>query len=154
MARIEVELSVLLGGRRVDLRTAQDLSRYFRDEVVREAEVQYVAGMTASGSRHMVDACEAAARFAHGRSRGDLDSDEMLRFALVRAVEIVGEAAGAVSPEGKAALPVPWRWQIVGMRNRLVHAYFDINLDILWTDGGAGVAAHSWRNCSRSAEQD
>jgi hypothetical protein len=44
MARIELELSGLLGGRKVDLRTAQDLSRYFRDEVVRSAEPQYVAG--------------------------------------------------------------------------------------------------------------
>ena len=44
MARIEYELSAFLGGRRVDLRTAGDLSRFFRDEVIREAEVQYVAG--------------------------------------------------------------------------------------------------------------
>ena len=44
MVTIEQELSSLLGGRRVDLRTAQDLSRYFRDEVVRNAEPQYVAG--------------------------------------------------------------------------------------------------------------
>ena len=44
MARIEIELSALLGGARVDLRTAGDLSRYFRDEVVRTAEPQYVAG--------------------------------------------------------------------------------------------------------------
>jgi predicted nucleotidyltransferase len=44
MARIELELSALLNGRKVDLRTAQDLSRYFRDEVVRSAEPQYVAG--------------------------------------------------------------------------------------------------------------
>jgi predicted nucleotidyltransferase len=44
MAQIEIELSQLLDGRRVDLRTAQDLSRYFRDEVVRTAEPQYVAG--------------------------------------------------------------------------------------------------------------
>jgi hypothetical protein len=44
MAQIEIELSELLGGRKVDLRTAQDLSRYFRDEVVRTAEPQYVAG--------------------------------------------------------------------------------------------------------------
>ena len=43
MARIEYELSAFLGGRRVDLRTAGDLSRYFRDEVIREAEVQFVA---------------------------------------------------------------------------------------------------------------
>jgi predicted nucleotidyltransferase len=43
MARIEIELSPLLGGRKVDLRTAQDLSRYFREEVVRVAETQYEA---------------------------------------------------------------------------------------------------------------
>lgn len=43
MARIEIELSALMDGRRVDLRTAGDLSRYFRDEVVRTAEPQYVA---------------------------------------------------------------------------------------------------------------
>ena len=41
VAEIEQELSALLGGRRVDLRTAEDLSRYFRDEVLREAKVQY-----------------------------------------------------------------------------------------------------------------
>ena len=41
LADIEMEMSALLGGRRVDVRTPQDLSRYFRDEVVREAEVQY-----------------------------------------------------------------------------------------------------------------
>jgi len=44
LAQIEIELSHLLGGRKVDLRTAQDLSRFFRDEVVRDAEPQYVAG--------------------------------------------------------------------------------------------------------------
>ncbi len=44
MAQIEIELSGLLAGRQVDLRTAGDLSRYFRDEVVRTAEPQYVAG--------------------------------------------------------------------------------------------------------------
>ena len=44
IAEMEIELSQALGGCKVDLRTAQDLSRYFRDEVVRTAEVQYVAG--------------------------------------------------------------------------------------------------------------
>ena len=44
MAGMEIELSQALGGCKVDLRTAQDLSRYFRDEVVRTAEVQYAAG--------------------------------------------------------------------------------------------------------------
>jgi predicted nucleotidyltransferase len=44
LADIELELSALLGGRRVDVRTAEDLSRHFRDDVVREAEVQYASG--------------------------------------------------------------------------------------------------------------
>lgn len=43
LAGIEAELSALLGGRRVDLRTARDLSRYFRDEVMRTAQVQYAS---------------------------------------------------------------------------------------------------------------
>ena len=44
LAAMEQALSDLLGGRPVDLRTAEDLSRYFRDEVIRTAEVQYAAG--------------------------------------------------------------------------------------------------------------
>jgi uncharacterized protein with HEPN domain len=82
---------------------------------------------------HLVDALNSAIRFARGRSRRDLDADEMLLFALTRAIEIAGEAASRVSAETKDALPdLPWN-AIVGMRNRLVHAYFDIDHDILWT---------------------
>jgi uncharacterized protein with HEPN domain len=69
----------------------------------------------------MIEAAEAVARFLAGRKRPDIDRDEMLRFALVRAVEILGEAASKVSPETRAAAPVvPWT-AIVAMRNRLVH---------------------------------
>ena len=83
--------------------------------------------------QHLADALNSAIRFARGRERGDLDSDEMLLFALVRAVEIAGEAASQVTAETRAQLPdLPWS-SIVGMRNRLVHAYFDVNRDILWT---------------------
>ena len=82
--------------------------------------------------RHMVDAAEQALAFVQGRQRADLDTDAMLRLALTRAIEIVGEAAAQVSDAGCNDCPdVPWP-QIVGMRNRLVHAYFDINADILW----------------------
>jgi len=81
---------------------------------------------------HMIEAAETALEFVAGRSRADLDTDAMLRMALTRAVEIVGEAASQVSDEGRSELAsVPWA-QIVGMRNRLVHAYFEINRDILW----------------------
>ena len=81
---------------------------------------------------HMREAAEQALSFAAGRVRQDLDTDAMLRLALTRAVEIVGEAASQVSAAGRSELDgLPWQ-QIVGMRNRLVHAYFDINRDILW----------------------
>lgn len=57
----------------------------------------------------------------------------MLAFALVHALQIVGEAASKVSAETRDRRPeVPWA-TMIGMRHRLVHAYFDINLDILWT---------------------
>jgi uncharacterized protein with HEPN domain len=80
----------------------------------------------------MVEACEHAMAFASGREREDLESDVMLRMALARAVEIVGEAASKVSVQGRSELAaLPWP-EIVGMRHRIVHAYFDLNLDILW----------------------
>lgn len=81
---------------------------------------------------HMIEACEQALAFVAQRTRADLDTDTMLRFALTQVVQIIGEAASQVSEAGRAELPnLPWP-QIVGMRNRLVHAYFDINADILW----------------------
>ncbi|MBK7665766.1 MAG: DUF86 domain-containing protein [Sterolibacteriaceae bacterium] len=82
--------------------------------------------------QHMIEAAEQALSFVRDRNREDLGGDPMLRLALTRAVEIVGEAATQVSEAGRAEIPdVPWP-QIVGMRNRLVHAYYDINQNILW----------------------
>jgi len=96
LAEIEQELSALLAGRRVDLRTAEDLSRYFRDEVLREAQVQYESRDRVR-LQHLANALNSAIRFARGRERDDLDTDEMLLFALVRAIEIAGEAASQVT---------------------------------------------------------
>ena len=82
--------------------------------------------------RHMLDAAREAVGFARGRSRADLHLDRMLALALVRCIEIIGEAAAQIGPETRqrhAAIPWP---DIVGMRNRLVHAYFDINLNFVW----------------------
>ena len=82
--------------------------------------------------RHMRDASREAVRFSKGKHRADLDDDRMLVFALVKAIEIVGEAANQTSDATRIYLPdLPWV-DIVGMRHRLIHAYFDINLDILW----------------------
>jgi uncharacterized protein with HEPN domain len=80
----------------------------------------------------MIEAARACEDFVAERERADLDADLMLRFALVRAVEIIGEAASKVTSETRARFPtVPWP-AIVATRNRLVHAYFDIDLDMLW----------------------
>jgi len=82
--------------------------------------------------RHMLDAAQKAVEFTQHRSRGDLNTDEQLAFSLTHLLEIVGEAAGKVSAESQKAYPkIPWP-QIVGMRNRLIHAYFDIDLDEIW----------------------
>ena len=80
--------------------------------------------------RHMLDFVREAVSFARGRSRSDLDHDRMLALALVKCIEIVGEAAASVSPQARARYAtIPWA-DIIGMRNRLVHAYFDI--DQVW----------------------
>jgi uncharacterized protein with HEPN domain len=56
----------------------------------------------------------------------------MFALAVVKDIEIIGEAAARISEEAQEAYPqIPWV-DIVGMRNRLTHAYFDINLDIVW----------------------
>ena len=82
--------------------------------------------------RHMIEASESAIEFTNGRKRSDLDDDRMLLFAVVRAIEIVGEAANRMSAETRAALPsIPWH-AIVGMRNRLIHAYFEVNNQMVW----------------------
>lgn len=80
----------------------------------------------------MLDADREACRFIQGRSPEHLDRDLQLVWALVKAVEIVGEAAYQMAPESRAQIPgIPWQ-DIIGMRHRLVHTCFDIDRDILW----------------------
>lgn len=81
---------------------------------------------------HMLDAAKDAVQIASGRRFEDLQSDKQLRFSLVHCIEILGEAASRVSTECVVAHPeLPWS-RIVGMRNRLIHGYYDINLTIVW----------------------
>src|SRR5579871_3949089 len=82
---------------------------------------------------HMAEALGHAIRFIEGRRRADLDGEPMLTFALLYALLTVGEAANNVSHDTRLLLPqIPWP-VIIGMRHRLVHAYADIDHDILWT---------------------
>lgn len=83
--------------------------------------------------RQMLDHAREAVAMIRGRSRGDLDTDRQLNLALVRLVEVVGEAAARVPEDFRCRYPqVPWR-QTVALRNRLIHGYDVIDFDILWT---------------------
>ena len=82
--------------------------------------------------RHILDAAREAVAFSCDRSREDLDRDRMLSLSLVRLLEIVGEAARGISLETRKAHPqIAWN-KMAGMRDRLVHGYFDVNLDVVW----------------------
>lgn len=91
--------------------------------------------------QHMLEAARHAQQFVTAKDRTDLENDLLLQFALVRAIEIVGEAASQVSVESREEVSqLPWR-ALVGMRNRLIHAYFAIDLDILWVTAVRDIPA-------------
>jgi len=82
--------------------------------------------------RHMLDAAKEAISFAKNKARNNLDNNRMLVLSLVKSIEIIGEAASKVTNETKEKFPkIPWA-NMIAMRNRLIHAYFDIDLDVLW----------------------
>lgn len=82
--------------------------------------------------QHMLDHAREAVEMLRGRARSDLDTDRQLNLALTRLLEIIGEAAGRLLDEERSAFPsVPW-YEIIGLRNRLVHGYDSVDLDILW----------------------
>ena len=81
----------------------------------------------------MLSAIEKAISFTTEKTRADLDQDDMLALALVRLLEIVGEAARFVPDEIRDSHPeIPWR-EIAGTRDRLIHGYFAVDLDIVWS---------------------
>lgn len=81
----------------------------------------------------MLDHISEALAFVSGKQRSDLEEDRKLELALIRLVEVVGEAASRLPPGFREKHPaVPWK-DAVGMRNRLIHAYDTFDKDILWT---------------------
>lgn len=80
----------------------------------------------------MLVAARDAVVFADGLSFSEFARDQRTQLAILKCVEIVGEAASRVGAETREAHPaIPWR-EIVGMRNRLAHAYFEIDLRLVW----------------------
>jgi uncharacterized protein with HEPN domain len=80
----------------------------------------------------MLEAAKKAMAYTSDQERAVLDVDEMRALAVVRLLQIVGEAAKAVTHSTRAQFPeVPWR-QIAGTRDRLIHGYDAVDLDVVW----------------------
>jgi len=82
--------------------------------------------------RHMLESANEACTFLGNSSFEEFRENRMMANAIIRSLEVIREAASQVSLDFKNNHPeIEWRI-IVGMRNRLVHAYFDINFSVVW----------------------
>ena len=80
----------------------------------------------------MLLAARNAVKFAAPLTFPEFENDHLHQLAILKSIEIIGEAASRISEETKTKQPdIPWT-EIIGMRNRLVHGYFDIRLDRVW----------------------
>lgn len=98
---------------------------------------------------HMLEAAQKAIALAEGLTSADLKADEMRALAVTHLLEILGEAARGVSDETKAKLPsVPWT-EMAATRDRLIHGYFSVDLDIVWQ-----IVAHDLPPVARALEAE
>lgn len=82
--------------------------------------------------RHIIDAVEKIERYLADTSYKSFSENDMLIDAVVRELEIIGEAAGNISTSFHKKYPeVPWS-KMIGMRNRLIHEYFGVNKKVVW----------------------
>ena len=80
----------------------------------------------------ILDGMQKAQRFVEGMDWGAFANDEKTTFATVRALEIIGEATKQVPEEVRVRFPdIPWR-EMAGMRDRVIHAYFGVDLEVVW----------------------
>ncbi len=80
----------------------------------------------------MLLAARDTVEFTAGLTFPQFEQNRLNQNAVLRAIEIIGEAASCISPETRQAHPeISWT-EIIGMRNRLVHAYFEVNLERVW----------------------
>lgn len=86
----------------------------------------------ASRIQDMLDEAEVLRAITMGKTKSDLSSDVLLDRAAVRTIEVIGEAASHVSQKTRDEIDIPWG-MIIGMRNRLIHGYADVNPDIVWS---------------------
>ena len=82
--------------------------------------------------RHIVDFAGRAISFTAGITQEEFNHNEVLQYACVHLLEIIGEAANEISDKMRRQYPdIPWL-KMINMRNRLIHGYIDIDMDIVW----------------------
>jgi uncharacterized protein with HEPN domain len=80
----------------------------------------------------IIESAQKILEYTKGLAYDDFKSDSMRVDAVIRNFEIIGEAANNISLACQNQYPqIPWR-EMVGMRNRIVHAYFEVDLDVVW----------------------
>jgi uncharacterized protein with HEPN domain len=81
---------------------------------------------------HIIDAFMQIEYYIDGVSHEEFLSNKLLQDGVIRQLEVMGEAARNLSDDLRNEYPqVPWR-QMIGLRNRMIHAYFNVNLQIIW----------------------
>jgi uncharacterized protein with HEPN domain len=82
--------------------------------------------------QHMLDAVERIRRYLEGVGIKDFEADEVLQDAVIRQLEILGEAASRVDPEYRSSTPQIPRSKVIGTRNRLIHGYLSVDMEIVY----------------------
>ena len=82
--------------------------------------------------QHITDAIDEALTFTSGVTKDEFSNNRMLILSVIKEIEIIGEASSKITEETKLKYKnVPWK-DIVGMRNRLIHGYFDVDIELVW----------------------
>jgi uncharacterized protein with HEPN domain len=90
--------------------------------------------------RHILEAIDAVSAYISGVDRDSFLVAPMMRDAVIRQLEIIGEATKRLSAETRVMRPdVPWR-DIAGMRDKLIHSYFGVDLDAVWIAASEDLA--------------
>jgi uncharacterized protein with HEPN domain len=82
--------------------------------------------------QHIIDAAQEALSFVHNSDQENFSNNRMMILSVIKEIEIIGEAASKISDETKSKYSdIPWK-DIVGMRNRLIHGYFEVDVKLVW----------------------